>query len=405
MRSGGRWAVSRTGGSRSCPLPPRASWCAGALVRERARVAWADLLEVERPSPGAGRAALSALWSLRRLPVAARGRSASSGSQGRRSSARALGISLTEADARWGRATATASGRGWRSAAASAAEPRGDRLSRPPLARGGRRARAARCWPPRAGRGLARWRARGRPRCPRRQRDRAAARPGATVVGWARSTAGAFASQAARRHRQLTERTSICAIRRPGPTWPSRAGARCAAPGWLCPGQPRGQRGPGARRSPRRSGPRPGRCWSCSRVGQLHPPAGRAGERRHRQRRAMPGRSSAAAATCPRPTGGPRPSLGPTVLPVDTVLVDPPREGLDERSLALCAAAAAAGVRVVRPADPGRRHGPAAAAGHAADGARAFDLMPQTHHVEVVALFTARPACGERRRRGSPTSG
>jgi 23S rRNA (uracil1939-C5)-methyltransferase len=83
-------------------------------------------------------------------------------------------------------------------------------------------------------------------------------------------------------------------------------------------------------------------------------------------------------------------SLSATVLPVDTVLVDPPREGLDERSLALCAA----GRRLVYVScDPQtlcRDMGQLLRRGLHFDGAVAFDVMPQTDHIEVVALFTHR---------------
>jgi 23S rRNA (uracil1939-C5)-methyltransferase len=86
----------------------------------------------------------------------------------------------------------------------------------------------------------------------------------------------------------------------------------------------------------------------------------------------------------------PASSVGATVLPVDTVLVDPPREGLDERSLALCAA----GRRLVYVScDPQtlcRDMGHLLRRGLHFDGAVAFDVMPQTDHIEVVALFTHR---------------
>jgi 23S rRNA (uracil1939-C5)-methyltransferase len=86
----------------------------------------------------------------------------------------------------------------------------------------------------------------------------------------------------------------------------------------------------------------------------------------------------------------PADKLDPTLLPVDTVLVDPPREGLDERSLAL----AAAGRRLVYVScDPQtlcRDMGQLLRRGLRFEGAVAFDLMPQTYHVEVVALFSRR---------------
>ncbi len=83
-------------------------------------------------------------------------------------------------------------------------------------------------------------------------------------------------------------------------------------------------------------------------------------------------------------------TLGTSVLPIDTVLVDPPREGLDERSLAL----AAAGRRLVYvscdPQTLSRDLGRLLPRGLRLEGAVALDLMPQTDHVEVVALFTRR---------------
>jgi 23S rRNA (uracil1939-C5)-methyltransferase len=83
-------------------------------------------------------------------------------------------------------------------------------------------------------------------------------------------------------------------------------------------------------------------------------------------------------------------ALNPTVLPVDTVVVDPPRDGLDERSLAL----AAAGQRLIYvscdPQTLSRDRGLLLRRGMRLVGAQAFDLMPQTHHVEVVAVFSRR---------------
>jgi 23S rRNA (uracil1939-C5)-methyltransferase len=83
-------------------------------------------------------------------------------------------------------------------------------------------------------------------------------------------------------------------------------------------------------------------------------------------------------------------ALNPTVLPVDTVVVDPPRDGLDDRSLAL----AAAGQRLIYvscdPQTLSRDRGLLLRRGMRLLGAQAFDLMPQTHHVEVVAVFTRR---------------
>jgi 23S rRNA (uracil1939-C5)-methyltransferase len=74
--------------------------------------------------------------------------------------------------------------------------------------------------------------------------------------------------------------------------------------------------------------------------------------------------------------------------PVDTVVVDPPREGLDGASLAR---AAAAGQRLVYvscdPQTLGRDSARLAAHGLRLHSAIALDLLPQTHHVEVVAVF------------------
>jgi 23S rRNA (uracil1939-C5)-methyltransferase len=74
--------------------------------------------------------------------------------------------------------------------------------------------------------------------------------------------------------------------------------------------------------------------------------------------------------------------------PVDTVVVDPPRDGLDRQALAL---ASAARVRLVYvscdPQTLGRDVARLAAAGLRLEGAVALDLMPQTHHVEVVATL------------------
>jgi 23S rRNA (uracil1939-C5)-methyltransferase len=86
----------------------------------------------------------------------------------------------------------------------------------------------------------------------------------------------------------------------------------------------------------------------------------------------------------------PATGLGPTVLPVDTILADPPREGLDDRSLALCAAAQRLVYVSCDPQTLQRDMGHLLRRGMRLHGARAFDLMPQTHHIEVVALFTRR---------------
>ena len=82
------------------------------------------------------------------------------------------------------------------------------------------------------------------------------------------------------------------------------------------------------------------------------------------------------------------PAEVPPTLTVDTVLVDPPREGLDARSLAL--AGSARGALVYVSCDPqtlGRDARRLAEHGLRLVSARALDLMPQTHHVEVVARF------------------
>ena len=78
----------------------------------------------------------------------------------------------------------------------------------------------------------------------------------------------------------------------------------------------------------------------------------------------------------------------PDRLEVDTVLVDPPREGLDARHLALAAGARSRLVYVsCDPQTLARDAARLRAGGWRLAGARAFDLMPQTHHVEVVAWF------------------
>ena len=74
--------------------------------------------------------------------------------------------------------------------------------------------------------------------------------------------------------------------------------------------------------------------------------------------------------------------------PADTVVVDPPREGLDTAHLAL---AGRAGRRLVYvscdPQTLGRDAQRLRAAGLRLEKAVALDLMPQTYHVEVVASF------------------
>jgi 23S rRNA (uracil1939-C5)-methyltransferase len=85
---------------------------------------------------------------------------------------------------------------------------------------------------------------------------------------------------------------------------------------------------------------------------------------------------------------GPPPWPGPASH-FDTVLVDPPREGLDGAALAL---AGRAGRRLVYvscdPQTLGRDVGRLAEAGLTLERVVALDLMPQTYHVEVVASFS-----------------
>jgi 23S rRNA (uracil1939-C5)-methyltransferase len=75
------------------------------------------------------------------------------------------------------------------------------------------------------------------------------------------------------------------------------------------------------------------------------------------------------------------------VGPVDTVVADPPREGLDPANLAL----AILGRRLVYvscdPQTLGRDAQRLVSAGFALQRVVALDLMPQTYHVEVVATF------------------
>ena len=73
---------------------------------------------------------------------------------------------------------------------------------------------------------------------------------------------------------------------------------------------------------------------------------------------------------------------------VETVLVDPPREGLDAGNLALCRLARRRLVYVsCDPQTLGRDVQRLGAAGLKLERAVALDLMPQTYHVEVVASF------------------
>jgi 23S rRNA (uracil1939-C5)-methyltransferase len=81
-------------------------------------------------------------------------------------------------------------------------------------------------------------------------------------------------------------------------------------------------------------------------------------------------------------------SVRPPATPPDTVVLDPPREGADRAHLA---AALRARRRIVYvscdPQTLGRDARHLAAGGFRLTGAVALDLMPQTFHVEVVATF------------------
>jgi 23S rRNA (uracil1939-C5)-methyltransferase len=75
-------------------------------------------------------------------------------------------------------------------------------------------------------------------------------------------------------------------------------------------------------------------------------------------------------------------------VPVETVLVDPPRQGLDDRHLALVRLARRQLVYVsCDPQTLARDAQRLAGDGFRLTRAVALDLMPQTYHVEVVALF------------------
>jgi 23S rRNA (uracil1939-C5)-methyltransferase len=81
----------------------------------------------------------------------------------------------------------------------------------------------------------------------------------------------------------------------------------------------------------------------------------------------------------------PRPA---TIGEVQTVLVDPPREGLDPPNLDLARRARQRLVYVsCDPQTLGRDAQRLRAAGLRLERAVALDLMPQTYHVEVVASF------------------
>jgi tRNA/tmRNA/rRNA uracil-C5-methylase (TrmA/RlmC/RlmD family) len=81
-------------------------------------------------------------------------------------------------------------------------------------------------------------------------------------------------------------------------------------------------------------------------------------------------------------------ALRPQAVAAETVLLDPPREGADRINLE---AALRARRRVVYvscdPQTLARDVRRLAAGGLRLTAARALDLMPQTHHVEVVATF------------------
>jgi 23S rRNA (uracil1939-C5)-methyltransferase len=77
----------------------------------------------------------------------------------------------------------------------------------------------------------------------------------------------------------------------------------------------------------------------------------------------------------------------PSLPPFDTVLVDPPREGLDPASLAIAASASRVVYVSCDPQTLGRDVRRLAPAGLSFRSVVALDLMPQTYHVEVVALL------------------
>jgi 23S rRNA (uracil1939-C5)-methyltransferase len=85
---------------------------------------------------------------------------------------------------------------------------------------------------------------------------------------------------------------------------------------------------------------------------------------------------------------GPPPWTEPST-PADTVVVDPPREGLDPAGLAVASTAARRLVYVsCDPQTLGRDARLLGEAGLELQRVVALDLMPQTYHVEVVATFT-----------------
>ena len=80
--------------------------------------------------------------------------------------------------------------------------------------------------------------------------------------------------------------------------------------------------------------------------------------------------------------------------PIDTAVVDPPREGLDARQPRPGRGRPRRRLVYVScdPQTLARDGKRLVARGWRLQGALALDLMPQTHHVEVVAVFVAGPA-------------
>ena len=77
---------------------------------------------------------------------------------------------------------------------------------------------------------------------------------------------------------------------------------------------------------------------------------------------------------------------------LDAVLLDPPRSGAGRDVVRRIAAQRPRVVTYVAcdPAALARDVGTFADAGYGLDSLRAFDLFPMTHHVECVAVLTAR---------------
>jgi 23S rRNA (uracil1939-C5)-methyltransferase len=80
-------------------------------------------------------------------------------------------------------------------------------------------------------------------------------------------------------------------------------------------------------------------------------------------------------------------STKPPVAAADTVLLDPPREGADRAHLEVASRARRVVYVSCDPQTLGRDASLLAAAGFRLIRAVALDLMPQTFHVEVVAVF------------------